>query len=225
MHQRRRVFVISLAAATGLLVTSCGGGDAAPAAPSSFSVEPAGGETASAAASASASPTATAKKNDRGDLVKDIGEVAGWSNPDKPEQENWAQFKVTGIKEAVCTSDYPEEPAKGNYLLQVDLEVETKKAMRDLFEEAEASPTALMFNSDWHAYASNGTTMNGIDSVATYMCLDSEDQIPDMIGPAEKAVGSVVLEVSDASGEVAWRPWFGGGETGWTWAYDLSNTK
>lgn len=225
MYKRRQVFVVGLVASTGLLITSCGGGETEPAAPSSFSVEPAGGGSPSTSASASASPTATTKENDRGDLIKDVGEPAAMFDPSTPDKEVWTQFKVTDIKEAECTSPYAEKPAEGNHLLQVDLEVETKKQMRDFFEESEASPAALMFNTDWSAYASNGTTMNSIDSAATYMCLNSEDQIPDMIGPAEKAVGSVVLEVSDASGEIAWRPWFGGGETGWTWAYDLSNTK
>jgi hypothetical protein len=224
MHQRRRIFVVPLIVATGLFVTSCGAGEATPAGPSSFSVEPAGGQSSSATASASAAPTPTARENDRGDLIKEIGQVAGIANESQSDG-NWMQFKVTDIKEAVCDSGYAEKPEKGNHLLQVDLEVETKKAMGDIFEESGMSPDSLLFTNDWHAYASNGTTMNSIDSSAAWMCLDSKNQIPDTIGPAEKVAGSVVLEVSDTSGEIAWRPYFGGGDLGWTWAYDLSSSE
>lgn len=220
MHNYRRIVAAPLALLTGLLLTSCGGDTPEPSTPLSFTVEPAGGESASASPEPSPSPTRDI--NERGDLVKEVDEVAGISVSEDPSDENWMQFKVTGLKEAVCTSGYADEPATGNYLLQIDLEVETRKSMREVLEEWQASPVALMFNTDWHAYASNGTTMNSVDSGAAYTCLDSSDQIPDMIGPAEKAVGSVVLEVSDVSGEIAWRPWFGGGELGWTWPYDLA---
>lgn len=219
MDNLRRFSAVSLLTATTLLVASCA--DTPTATPSSFSVEPAG--AASASESATASPSPTRNENDRGDLIKEIGEPAGISAD--PEDENWVQFKATSIAEAVCTSEYAEPPAEGNHLLQIDLEVETTKAMREALEESGTSPAVLTFNTGWFAYASNGTTMNSVDSMAAYSCLDEGDRIPDMIGPAEKVVGSVVLEVSDSTGEVAWRPWYGGGSLGWTWAYDVTASE
>ncbi|GAA1128558.1 hypothetical protein [Citricoccus alkalitolerans] len=220
MRLLRRALALSLAASATALLASCGNAEP-QSGPTSFSVEPAGAE-ATASASASASPSPTRNENDRGDLIKAVGEVAGMENPNDPDAPNIFQFKITGINPGVCTSTYSDAPADGNYFLQVDLEVETTKEMREVFEESGASPASLMFHNDWHGFASNGTRMNSIDSGATQMCLDESGQIPYQIGSAEKALGSVILEVSDTKGEIAHRPWFMDG-TGWTWQYDISN--
>lgn len=143
-------------------------------------------------------------------------------NPHDTDAPNIVQFKVTGINPGDCSSTYADEPAEGNYLLQVDLEVETKKEMREVFEKLGVSPASLLFHTDWHGFDSNGTTMNSIDESATQMCLDESEQIPYEIGSAEKALGSVIIEVDDTKGEITHRPWFMDG-TGWTWEYDITD--
>ncbi|MEW1981220.1 hypothetical protein AB0333_09870 [Citricoccus sp. NPDC079358] len=143
-------------------------------------------------------------------------------NPDDPDAPNIFQFKVTGINAGTCTYEFADPPAEGNHYLQVDLEVETSKEMREAFADSGVSPASLMFHNDWRGFDSNGTTMNSIDPDATQMCLDESDQIPYEIGSAEKALGSVIIEVSDTKGEIAHRPWFMDG-TGWTWEFDITD--
>lgn len=220
MRQSRRIITAVLSLSAVLAVSSCSSGEPS-AAPSSFSVEPAGGSS-SAPASPSSTPVPSRHETDRGDLKKEIGEVAAIYDETSSEQAIWVQFKVTDVKAAECTSGYSEAPAEGNHLLQLDLEIETTPEMRQVFEDMGASPTSLMFTTDWYAYASNGTTMNAIDSSAASSCLSESDQVPFEIGPAESVAGSVVFEVSDATGEIVHRPWILDG--GWSWNYDLTNS-
>ncbi|MFC7403288.1 hypothetical protein [Citricoccus sp. GCM10030269] len=220
MYSTRRAKMMAMAISSVALLTACSGGQSQQPTPTNFTVEPA---STDASATPTSSPSPTRNENDRGDLIKEVGEVAGMANPEDPEAPNIVQFKVTDIKPGACTNEYADGPATGNHFLQVDLEVETKKEMREGFEQIGASPASLLFQTDWHGFDSNGTTMNSIDSGATQMCLDESEQIPYEIGPAEKALGSVILEVSDTKGEIAHRPWFMGGG-GWTWEYDISKS-
>lgn len=221
MHQSRRIVTAALSLSIVLPVASCSAGEPS-AAPSSFSVEPASGSS-SAPASPSSTPVPSREETDRGDLKKAIGEVAAINDETSSDPAHWVQFKVTDIKAAECTSGYSEAPTEGNRLLQLDLEIETMPEMRQVFEDMGASPVSLMFNTDWYAYASNGTTMNSIDSSAAASCLSESDQVPFEIGPAEKVAGSVVFEVSDATGEIVHRPWILDG--GWSWDYDLTESE
>ncbi|MGM7669831.1 hypothetical protein [Microbacterium sp. A93] len=67
--------------------------------------------------------------------MKEVGEVSAVFDETDPDGGHPIQFKVTNIKPAVCTSDYAGIPDNGNHLVQIDLEVETKKEMRDLFTD------------------------------------------------------------------------------------------
>lgn len=181
--------------------------------------------TTSDSASPSASPTTTSTEsptpNSRGDLEKSVGETAGSANLSEPDQDPWLEFQVVDISQATCNSSFPEDPADGNYLLRVDLEVQTTADMRQSFEEEGLWPLSLDFSQDWFAYDSSGTRMNEIDTIAAWSCLDSGHKLPYEIGAAENARGAIVLEVNDVSGEIVHRPWWLGG--GWSWQYDISD--
>jgi hypothetical protein len=49
----------------------------------------------------------------------------------------------------------------------------------------------------------------------SYIC--DGDLLPGAIGPVENVVGKVVLDTAAPSGVVVYKPWYGGGGTGWKW--------
>lgn len=153
--------------------------------------------------------------NGRGQIPKEFGERAGMAAPDGGDV--WAlDFAVKNISEAVCTEPYAEAPAEGNHLVRIDIEAETAPSFAESFEYGEP---VVFFNFNWTGYDREGYKMNELSTIAAFNCLSGSETLSDGMGPAEKAVGSVVLEVTDSKGELAFDPFFMGG---WVWDYDIS---
>jgi hypothetical protein len=170
--------------------------------------------------SASASAAPTPNRNNRGDIIKAIGENGGWKDIDGgPDDPNVINFKVTSITPAVCDNPYTGEP--NGILLAVTLEIETTPDFEGPIS-VNGVPGQVSFSPYyWKGYADNGTRMNTVDSSTTRTCLANESLLlPDYIGKGEKLQGQVILDVTTPTGELSYSP---DGSSGWIWEYTSTN--
>jgi hypothetical protein len=162
-------------------------------------------------------PTATPKDSEfgeavtssRGNLVKEIGQLAGTSSGTTDVVTS--RFAVTDIVlDRECTSGFAEAPVNGHYL-GIHLNVETTPELaQDDF------PWVSFTQYDWQAYDADGKRLN--DPVANaWSCLDPGEQLPAQIGPGQNVSGWIVLDVAATTGAVVLT--MAGSPTGWEWAY------
>lgn len=167
------------------------------------------------AASPAASPTAggseygSIEKSSRGNLIKQIGQLAGTTSVSSDVVTS--RFAVTDVTlDIPCTSEYAE-PSKNGHFLGIHVNVETTP------ELAKEQFPALLFTSyDWQAYDAAGKRLNDPQGNA-YSCLDSGEILPSKIGPGQSVSGWIVLDVASPTGAVAFT--MGGSATGWEWSY------
>jgi hypothetical protein len=202
----KKMTALAALVTSAALLTACAGEPAAGRA-ETVSVEPAD-------ASATPTPTPTPSgppMNERGQVIKKIGETAGWS--ETPEGEPVILFKVTSIEPIEC-GEYSPEPV--GRTIAVALEVETTPEFEGNLTVND-QPGYVSFNShNWKGYAANGTRMNEIDGSVTYNCRGHEGKmLPSEIGKGEKASGLVVLDVTSKKGEVAYENM----GLSWVWSY------
>jgi hypothetical protein len=156
-------------------------------------------------------PSATRNENSRGQLIKEIGEVAALTNEGVPTMN----FKVTSIKPIQCDAPYATPP--NGMALAVAVEVETTPTFSGPLA-VDGQEGQISFGSHyWKGYATNGTRMNNVGSSVEYNCLADKTQLlPDFFGKGEKLNGLVILDVTTPTGEVAFDP---AGFGGWVWKY------
>lgn len=147
--------------------------------------------------------------NSRGNLIKEIGQLAGTSS--LATDVVTSRFAVTDIVvDPECTSGFPDAPANGHYL-GIHLNVETTPQLAD-----DEFPWLSFTQYDWQAYDAEGKRLN--DPVGNaWSCLDTGQQLPSQIGPGQSVSGWIVLDVAATSGSVVLA--MGGSPTGWEWAY------
>ncbi|MDQ0261029.1 hypothetical protein J2W20_002943 [Sinomonas atrocyanea] len=195
----KKHLVVLTCVLAGLLA---GCGSAAPAAETSptpaaaQSVAPAG-PTSSPTLTSTPRPTSV-----RGNLIKQVGEPAWIGTPGS----HAVKFTVKSISEGVACQYY--QPKNGQ-IITLDLDVETTAALREL------SNKKFFTTLSWKAIAENGTTVNG-DPVA-YGCLDSASQLPQEMGPSEKATGKIAFDVPAGRGTLIFESIAVTG--GWEWSY------
>lgn len=168
------------------------------------------------------SPTPPAL-NDRGDIIKEIGESAGAFDGSIDHQ--WLEFTVTEIKEVECTHTYGQEQLTNseNQIIGVQIEGSTAPSMKDVDFGLDDIQPVVNFGYDWLGFDSSDIRMNDVNSDTTLNCLEDGSVLPFEIGPGEKFSGMALVEVSDRVGEIAFRPWWLDG--GWTWSYDLDGPE
>lgn len=147
--------------------------------------------------------------NDRGNLAKDIGQLAGISLTDH-EDVVAAQFAVTDIAvDIACTDGYSDAPANGHFV-GIHLNVETTP------ELAQDEMGTLSFSQwAWQAFDADGKRVNDPLGNALW-CMDAGDQLPSDIGPAQSVSGWIVLDLPTTTGSVALTM---GATNGWEWSY------
>lgn len=145
----------------------------------------------------------------RGNLVKEIGQLAGTSALDSDVVTS--RFAVTDIVvDPECTSGFADTPENG-YYLGVHLNVETTPELAD-----DDVPWISFTQYDWQAYDADGKRLN--DPVGNaWSCLDSGEMLPSQIGPGQSVSGWIVLDVAAPDGIVVLA--MGGSPTGWEWSY------
>lgn len=148
-------------------------------------------------------------KSSRGNLVKDIGQLAGTSS--LVSDVVTSRFAVTDIVlDVECTSGFADAPVNGHYL-GIHLNVETTPELAD-----DDFPWVSFTQWDWQAYDPEGKRLN--DPVGNaWSCLDSGQQLPSQIGPGQSVSGWIVLDVAATNGAVVLT--MGGSPVGWEWAY------
>ena len=151
------------------------------------------------------------KKDKRGNVIKEINEVAFTTL--ESGAESGLKFKVVSIKPVECDAPYAPQPT--GTLMAVTVSVETSPEFQGVYTTG--APTVSFGSTLWRAYSPDGTRMNSISGSATYNCFaDHGRYLPNDIGPGEKATGIVVLDVTSPTGSVVYSLDSG---PGWTWDY------
>ncbi|GAA1468892.1 hypothetical protein GCM10017607_19930 [Microbacterium thalassium] len=147
--------------------------------------------------------------NDRGNLVKDVGQLAGMSTVDDADVTA-AQFAVTDIVVDVdCTDEYADAPKNGHFV-GIHLNVETTPELAQ-----DELPTVSFSEWAWQAFDADDKRVN--DPVGNaFWCMDAGDQLPSDIGPGQSASGWIVLDLPTDHGAVVLTM---GAANGWEWAY------
>lgn len=202
--------IVAGAALLPLMLTACSSPQ--PQSEPTVSVAPA--STPSPTPTPTATPTT--RTNERGEIIKKIGETAGLGNVDGGNVMTM-KFKVASIKAITCDAPYATPP-KGQ-AIAVALEIQTKPDFEGPLA-INGAPGMISFSPYyWRGYAANGTRMNTVDSNISQNCLsDRTVLLPDSIGKGEKLNGLVILDVSTRNGSVAFEPQEG---VAWTWNYSV----
>lgn len=185
----RHLSIISVAAAALLLV-----GCSAPAQP----------EPAEAPKSDTQQQSEAIPKSERGNIVKQVGELAELKDE---EGTLVASFTVNSITvNPECTSELAEvtgtEPVNGA-LVGLDVTIETTPAYE--------AGSLLWGPWGWKAIDANGVTFNDVP-LAIASCYPTEEVLAGEVGPGEKRIGKILLDVPTDSGVLVFNDM-------WEWEY------
>lgn len=156
-------------------------------------------------------PPVNPQTSPRGNLIKEVGELAGVRDANG---EYLVTFTVNDIiVDVPCTDPYADAPENGHFVA-VDVSVETSPNMLNSDLIQQFSMSSLTFQ----AIGPDGITSNaGTDSAATLFCLDDSVLLPGDIGPGEKANGLVLLDVEHPTGTLVYEDFWT--DSGWEYAY------
>lgn len=207
MNLRKSLTALTVTALLG--ITACSSN--APETVKAPAVESAAESEPSATATESAAPAAERSK--RGNLVKDVGVVAGTFDAETKEQ--LASFVVNAIEvDPVCTAPRAaENPPENGHFIALDVSIETFEALgKNDYPPFSLNPASMK------VIAPNGTTSNAsLNTSAAWSCFDDAQIIPASgLGPAEKVTGKLVLDSEVASGVLVITD---GGPNGWEYTF------
>lgn len=144
----------------------------------------------------------------RGNLVKEIGQLAGVTDED---DVTLARFVVTDIVlDPTCDREWADKPENGHYLA-LHLNVETTPELADA-----DYPEIWISEYDWQVFDADGKRLNDPQGNA-YTCFSDGKTLPSSIGPGQSVSGYIVLDVASTSGFAMFA--MGGSPIGWEWAY------
>jgi hypothetical protein len=161
-------------------------------------------------ASAPAAPATPAGiLSERGNVVKQLGEVAGFGPTQDDIVVTFAIDKIT--VDAKCTAQYSQKPEHAHFVT-LDVRAETKPTMPN---DRGYSINPFEFST----IGADGITEQSLTTGAAFTCLDTSEQFPANLSPGSKYRGSIVLDTKNPSGVLVYRPGFmlGGG---WEWNYN-----
>lgn len=140
---------------------------------------------------APASPSETQAGNERGNVVKKLGETAYLETADGA---TLAKFKITKIQvDPKCTGAAVDKPQNGHYIA-VTMDIQTTAALAEADDPAFSVMPAF-----WKVISPEGVTENDSDGNA-YSCMAEKDLLPGRVGPGEHVKGIVVLDSAHTSG-------------------------
>lgn len=209
---KRSLASVALAATLGLTLSACGGtAESAPAAVSSAPSEKTAPTVTPVTTAPTPTPADTAKKSSRGNLIKKLGQRAGFSNESGVD---WVSFTINSIEPVTCTEPYASAPVNG-HLLAVDMSIVSTPE----FASANYPVFAVSPYDFRYIDPATGTTFNGsLATVATYSCLPSAAILPSAgIGPDQKVTGKVILDLPATSGTLVLSQM--GGPGGWEYTF------
>jgi hypothetical protein len=209
--------VLASAAFTFVALVGCGGSNTEPRA------EPSNPATADVEAvptpTTEPEPTPTetplGETSQRGNLIKEIGETAFMYHPGGDPSDRWFEFQITDATlGGECTGEFVEPSENGKFLI-LDITASTATNWPADMQGMTVDFTAT----DFAIIGPDGITESNVDTYAGTSCLPEGDLLPMAIGPGENVVGKVVLDTAAPSGVVVYKPWYGGGVTGWEWPF------
>jgi hypothetical protein len=150
------------------------------------------------------------ERNQRGNLVKALGQLAGVGSETDPDVIT-AEFTVTAIEPNFpCTSEFAEPPMYGQYIA-ITMDVQTTAALAD-----QSWPEFNVSAYDFKVISPDGTRENDSTGNA-FMCLNEAERLPGEIGPGEHVTGQVVLDSAHTSGSIVFAP--PAVQGGWEWGF------
>jgi hypothetical protein len=154
-----------------------------------------------------------AQTNARGNVVKGLGEQGGITNSDGAELLTFSVDSIT--VDPPCSPDwkkYGTPVDAGHHLVAVGMQVTTSAAVTD-------ADYLTVSGYDFKFIGADGITVDSLDSVATYGCLDDTAEFTsDTLGPGQKYAGTVVLDLPAASGTLVLDPSWGQ-SGGWEYSF------
>lgn len=158
---------------------------------------------------ASAAPTTPAgpSRNDRNNIVKQLGELASIVDANG---NDLVTFTVDSIEVDPPCLGYAQ-PAENGHLLVLTMRVTTGPDLSDLqFFHIVAE--------DWQVIGPDGITETNLSSAAAYGCVPESDRLTDSpMGPGQQFVGKIVLDSRNTSGSAMFLPSYT--EGGWEWSF------
>ncbi|GAA1405387.1 hypothetical protein AUR04nite_33200 [Glutamicibacter uratoxydans] len=145
----------------------------------------------------------------RGNLIKQVGDLAGISNENG---EPILEFTINRMTiDPKCTGRWKEK-AENGHLVLLEVSAKTYKSVDDVNSNGwDLNPYGFKI------IKKDGTTSNApAGSNASFSCFNENKYLPTM-GDAEKASGYVVLDVEDPSGTLVYEEGYTG--VGWEWEY------
>lgn len=136
--------------------------------------------------------------NDRGNIEASVGDEIVVSG--MVDDAEVYKFKITNIDfDVQCTEPYAQ-PSENGKFIKVDVEVNT--GSKEIFDKNYYSG-AYISASSFKYISAEGTTFNGdLGSTQTYGCIPQSQKLPSDIGPAQKASGSIILDVPATDGVI-----------------------
>ncbi len=156
--------------------------------------------------------------SERGLTVKNLNEWAWTSGNSDRETIDDADFKmrITDFKlDMKCTGDYSSKPSKGTHFLGVQIEAQSSKDLEDVLDYGTTMDTSSYY---FTLIDADGYKVSDPAPSETYGCLESSDELPREIGPAQKVKGWLVFVTPTKHGVLSYAPW-GEGNGGWEWSF------
>ncbi|WP_435300210.1 hypothetical protein [Timonella sp. A28] len=122
-------------------------------------------------------------------------------------------FRITKIDTQVkCTGAFPEKPKNDRYV-RVYFEVES-------YPELKENEDFSISEHDFVAFDKEGVRINNPQGNG-YTCLSESDMLPISIGPAEKVIGSIVLDLPKGAAVIVLTNLLT--SNGWEWSLTSSD--
>jgi hypothetical protein len=206
----RRAASVILTATAALTLTACGNSvdeaqnnASAPTLPSVQSEEEANASAdARAAAEAAASKAAKSsgpKTNERGNIVKTLGEEGGVISEDGTSLYTFAFDSIA--PDVPCTDEYSTYDPENGHLVAVQMRVATAAV------NADELGYLTVGAHDFKFIGSDGLTFTNVDTIATYGCISDSLKFPsDQLRPGSQYAGVVLLDLPATSGTLIYQP-------------------
>jgi hypothetical protein len=161
--------------------------------------------------SSAASDNPDGATNERGNIVRTVGQGAGLADESGKQAVSFVVTKITA--DPKCTGQYPRPAVNGHYLA-LNISAQGYAPLKTLF----GSGTFDFNAANWKLIAANGTTFNGdLNSGPALGCLPDAQQLPDRVGVGEKITGTLILDVPATKGTLVFAPTFA--DKSWEWQY------
>jgi hypothetical protein len=208
---RRILHTLTVTAAVGLLLTACSGGQATEAADGPELPAP---DIAAAPTTSEAPAEEGPVRNERGNIVKALGEEGGITDQ-KPGEDPVpiVTFAIDSIAPVECTEPYGSPPENGQ-MVAVSMRISTAPELATA-----SNPYFSVSPVEFSYIGPDNITVTNLATIATYGCLSQGEMLtPDQMMPGSQYVGKIVLDLPAATGTLVYRPSMIF-EGGWEWSF------